>query len=297
MNPKFTLTLFLGIASCSPNFAQEDTLDLSATVTSITINWTWQTQNGDTTLRDFCLLEFALPAEALAGAYCFKLEGLQVRDNFGRTYQSNAFAVSAGEQSLQRDYRLLEQQDGKEAAPRFRVRIENPKKNIEYFTLEGRMDVVYLSGTSGTVQEYSTLDWQTLYESLLPHGVQLVFAAQSRSMMEQMANLGSMSAEGQERLNVFMETNSMYLQEPLFPENTNFLLDDPDKRVLKMETIGADGQPIPYQERRSYTGGVLYLQQQYEAPLNGRERVRVLVATDEARKSIPIKMERVRLPW
>ena len=95
--------------------------------------------------------------------------------------------------------------------------------------------------------------------------------------------------------------------EPMAPEKmdgTSLDVAEQRRRELKQlfpgvftETTGADGQPIPYQERRSYTGGVLYMQQQYEAPLNGGERVRVLVATDEARKSIPIKMERVRLPW
>ena len=297
MNPKHLLTLLLGVASTGACFAQEDTLDLSSNINSILINWSWQAQNGDTTTRDFCLMEFALPAEALAGAYCFRLEGLRVLDDQGRSYSANAFAVSNSDQSLHRDFRLLAQEEGGEAAPRFRVKIENPKKEIKFFRLEAWLDVVFPSRDPESIQEYSTMDWQSLYEGLLPYGIQLAFAAQSRSMMEQMANLGSMSPEGQERLNAFLEANSMYLQEPLFPEHTNLLLDDPDKRILKIETIGPDGQPLPYQERRSYAGGVLNLQQQYAAPLSGRERVRVTLSTDKNKVGIPVQMARVVLPW
>lgn len=297
MNPKYLLALLLGVATTGACFAQEDTLDLSSNINSILINWSWQAQNGDTTTRDFCLMEFALPAEPLAGAYCFQLDGLQVTDDQGRAYSANAFPVSNSEQSLHRDYRLLEPKDGEEAAPRFRVKIENPKKEIKYFRLEARLDVVFPSRDPESVQEYSTLDWQSLYEGLLPYGIQLAFAAQSRSMMEQMANLGSMSPEGQESLNAFLEANSMYLQEPLFPENTNLLLEDPDKQVLKIETIGPDGQPVPYKDRRSYAGAVLHLQQQYAAPLSGRERVRVTLSTDKNKVGIPVRMARVVLPW
>ena len=297
MNPKHLLTLLLAFLLTGSCFAQEDTLDLSSNINSILINWSWQTQNGDTTKRDFCLMEFALPAEALAGAYCFRLEGLRVLDDQGRSYSANAFAVSNSDQSLHRNYRLLEQEEGDEIAPRFRVKIENPKKEIEYFRLEAQLDVIFPSRDPESIQEYRTMDWQSLYEGLLPYGIQLAFAAQSRSMMEQMANLGSMSPEGQESLNAFLEAYSMYLQEPLFPEHTNLLLDDPNKQVLKIQTIGPDGLPVPYKDKRSYAGGVLNLQQQYAAPLSGRERVRVMLSTEKNQASIPIRMERVVLPW
>lgn len=297
MNLKCILKLMLAACLCSPAFGQDGTKALSPDITSITVNWTWQVQNGDTTTRDFCLLEFALPAETLADACCFKLEGVTVTDGQGRAYQSSAFVATAGEQSLHRDYRLVEQKQGDDPNLRFRVRIEDPKKDIEYFNLEGQLEVAVLSRDPSSIQEYNTLDWQSLYEALLPHDIRLVFAAQSRSMIEQMANLGSMSPEGQESLNNFLETYSMYLHEPLFPENTNLLLDDPNRQVLKIETLGPDGQPIPFKDRRMYAGGALHVEQQYEAPLSGREQVRITVATDKSRVNIPLRMERVVLPW
>lgn len=297
MNPKPFLPLALVLAAGCSVFAQEEPRSIAPDVTSILINWSWQAENGDTTVRDFCMLEFALPAEALAGAYGFRLEGIEVKDNHGRIYNASSFPVSAGEQSLHRDYRLLRQEGDEEAAPRFRVRIEDAKRDVDYFTVAGRLDAVFPSRDPNSIQEFSTLDWQSLYEALLPYGVHLVFAAQGRSLMEQMANLGSMSPEGQESLNNFLEAYGMYLEEPLFPENTNLLLDDPDKQVLKVETIGPDGQPIPYKDRRAYSQGALHLQQLYDAPLGGQERVRVVVATEENQVSLPVRMERVVLPW
>ncbi len=278
-------------------YAQKDTLDLSSNVTSILINWSWQAQNGDTTMRDFCLLEFALPAEALTQAYGFRLADMKAKDDKGREYFSNAFAVTAGEQTFHRDYRLLAGQKGQGPAPHFRVRIENPKRDIEYFSLEGVLEAIDLSRDPNSVLEFSTMDWQPLYEALLPQGIQLVFAAESRGMIEQMANQGSMSPEGQESLNSFLETNSLMLRETLFPGFTNFLLLDADKRLLKVETIGADGIPIPYKDNRSYSGGVLQIEQQYEALLSGREKVRVIVATPETQLRIPVKVEKLLLPW
>jgi len=278
-------------------YAQKDTLDLSSNTTSILINWSWQAQGGDTTMRDFCILEFALPPEALTQAYGFRLADMKVRDDKGREYFSNAFAVTAGEQTFHRDYRLLAGQTGQGPAPHFRVRVENPKRDIEYFSLEGALEAVDLSRDPNSVLEFSTIDWQPLYEALLPQGIQLVFAAESRGMIEQMANQGSMSPEGQESLNNFLETNSLMLRETLYPESTNFLLLDAGKRLLKVETIGADGVPIPYKDSRSYSGGVLLIEQQYEVPLSGREKVRVIVATPETQLRIPVKVEKLLLPW
>ena len=297
MNLRCILPFLLFFAWHGRSLAQEEERAIVPDVTSITINWTWQVQDGDTTSRDFCMLEFALPAEALAGAYCFRMEGLTVIDNQGRPYQANAFAVTSGEQSLHRDYRLLEQQDGSAPDPRFRVRIEDPKKDIEYFQMEAWLDVIIPAQDPMSIQEFSTLDWQLLYEALLPYDIQLVFAAQSRSMIEQMANLGGMSPEAQENLNTFLENYSMYLQEPLYPENTNLLLNDPNNQILKIETLGPDGQPISFKDRRAYSSGTLHIEQQYNAPLLGQEKVRAVIATKGNKMSIPIRMERVLLPW
>lgn len=298
MSPKkvFSTCLFL-LLLYGKNTAQEDTLDLSARLSSILFNASWQAQDGDTTARNFCLLEFSLPDELLADAYCFQLDGLRVADDKGRFYDANAFAVSPGEQTLHRDYRLIQRLDDGTAASGFRVKIDGVHRDVRYFTLEGHASLVFPERDATWAREFSTLDWQSLYESLLADGIQLVFAAQSRSLMEQMANLGSMSPEGQEDLNAFLESNSMYLQEPLFPENTNLLLDDPNKDVLKIEILGPDGQPVPHKSRRSYAGGALYFQQQYEAPLSGEERIRVMIATEKNLVKIPFRLEKIRLPW
>ncbi|MCO6478724.1 MAG: hypothetical protein J5I94_18970 [Phaeodactylibacter sp.] len=297
MNLRGILKLLLIACICSPVFSQVDTTTITPEVTSITINWTWQAEDGDTISRDFCLLEFALPPEYFSNAYSLSLESFSVADDKGRAYQANAFAVTAGEQSLHRNYRLLDPQEGKDPLPRFRVRIESPNKDIEYFRMEGQLEVVRRAEGPGSVQEFSTLDWQSLYEALLPYDIQLVFAAQSRSLIEQMANLGDMSPEGQASLNEFLEAFSMYLHEPLYPENSNLLLDDPHKRVLKIEILGPEGQPILYQDRRTYAAGALLIEQQYQSPLSGQERVRVYLATDKNRVTMPIRMERVVLPW
>ena len=130
MNLRCILPFLLFFAWHGRSLAQEEERAIVPDVTSITINWTWQVQDGDTTSRDFCMLEFALPAEALAGAYCFRMEGLTVIDNQGRPYQANAFAVTSGEQSLHRDYRLLEQQDGSAPDPRFRSGSRTQRKTL-----------------------------------------------------------------------------------------------------------------------------------------------------------------------